>query len=71
MDDVQYYVQDKQLWNNMKPHQHQKKNRERIKTRTTYETKDIIWFSQKDEWKFLVSIVAIQTQYQNDEKENG
>lgn len=71
MGDIQDYIQDEQLQNNMEIYQHQEKNRERIETRTAYVTTDVTWLPQKNEWNSLVSIGAIHTQFQTDEKKTS
>lgn len=71
MGDIQDYIQDEQLQNNMEIYQHQEKNRERIETRTAYVTTDVTWLPQKNEWNSLVSIGAIHTQFKTDEKKTS
>ena len=57
--DIEDFVQDKQLQGTMQSTSKVEKNRDRIETRTSYVTHDLNWLPQKDEWKNLCCIGAI------------
>ncbi len=61
--DIADFVQDDTLRNAMDTHMVTEKSRDRIERRTAYSTSDIDWLYGKEEWKNLVCIGAIHTQF--------
>lgn len=57
--DIEDFVKDKELQNTMQNVTKTEKNRDRIETRTAYVAHDINWLGQKDEWKNLCCIGAV------------
>jgi predicted transposase YbfD/YdcC len=64
-EDIEDYVQDKELRQTMDKKTTYEKNRERLERRTAYVTDDIKWLYGKDEWVNLTCIGAINTQTTN------
>lgn len=62
-EDIEDYVQDAKLRESMDKTTSIEKNGGRIERRTAYSTNDIEWIEEKDEWKSLSSIGAINTQF--------
>lgn len=71
MNDIQEYIQDNQLREDMETQRKQEKNRDRIEIRTAYVTTDTEWLAQKKEWKGLTCVGAIHTQFQTGEKKTS
>ncbi len=61
MQEIEDYVQDDSLRNEMETQSHAEKNRERIEKRTAFVAYDIDWLSGKEKWEGIVCIGAIQT----------
>ena len=61
--DIEDYVQDKDLQKTMDTSSTLEKSRDRIERRTAFATDDINWLYDKDEWASLSCIGAIHTQF--------
>jgi predicted transposase YbfD/YdcC len=61
--DIEDYVQDKDLQETMDTSSTLEKSRDRIERRTAFTTHDIEWLYGKDEWASLSCIGAIHTQF--------
>ncbi len=62
--DIEDYVQDEVLRNNMDKEERIEKSRNRIEKRTAYTTNDIEWISWKEEWAGLKCIGAVHTEFE-------
>lgn len=69
--DIEDYIQDKVLQNEMDCEKKTEKNHGRVETRTAYVTSDIDWLEQKTEWKQLVCIGAIHTEFRSKKGESS
>lgn len=69
--DIEDYVQDKELQNTMESILETEKNRDRIEIRTAYVTHDIDWLTQKDEWRELRCIGAINKKVLTENEETS
>lgn len=61
--DIEDFVQDKQLRATMETATTNEKNRERIEKRTAFVSNDIDWLTSKNEWAHLCCIGAINTRF--------
>jgi predicted transposase YbfD/YdcC len=61
--DIEDYVQDDDLRKTMDTAETSEKSRGRIERRTAFTTSDIDWLYNKDAWKNLICIGAINTQF--------
>lgn len=64
-NDIENFVQDKELQSSMSIAENLEKNRGRIEKRTAYVTSNIDWLNQKSEWKNLCCIGAIHTEFES------
>ncbi len=67
--DIEDFVQDAELQSTMQNVTKTEKNRDRIETRTAYVTHDINWLLQREEWKNLCCIGAINKKVRTENSE--
>ncbi len=69
--DIEEYIKDEELRNNMSKETKTEKNRGRIEKRTGYVTNDISWLYGREEWEGLKSIGAIHTEFEEKGKKSS
>ena len=62
-NDIEDYIQDKTLIKTMDCECKTEKNRDRIEKRTAYVTNNISWLANSHEWKNIVCIGAIHSNF--------
>lgn len=69
--DIEDFVQDELLRNSMQSVSKTEKGHGRIEKRTAFVTTDINWLSQKAEWKGLVCMGAIHTEFDSNKRKSS
>lgn len=69
--DIEAYIHDTVLQENMKKDVKTEKNRGRIEKRTAYVTENIEWLESRKEWRGLNCIGAIHTEFEEQDKKTS